>query len=152
MTTLSLCGSIAAYLETITDLNLNFDGAGAVNLFAGFIPDEPDQMVAVLERPGAATLLTFTGNSQPQSLLDQPVVQIRTRAATGAFVTGNTLTQQVWGNLQGLSNIQLPTGGMKFLLLTATGYAAYLGTDTRNRPEWSVTLRVILSNTQRVPV
>ncbi len=154
---LSLCASVAAYLETVTSLSLNFDGAGTKNCFAGFIPDEPDQMVAVLERPGAQTLLTLTGpagttgTNQAQSLIDQPVIQLRTRAASGGYVTGNTLAQQAWGYIQGLNNTMLPsTGGMRFLLVTASSYPAFIGLDARQRPEWSGTLRCILENTQRV--
>ncbi len=143
---LSLCESVAAYLATVSSLDLTL----AVNLFDTFIPDAPDQMVTVLERPGAASLLTFTGMGQPQSILDQPAIQIRVRAAANGYSVGNALTQQVFGALQGLANTQLPTGGMTFLLLAATGYPAYLGTDSRQRPEWSLTMRVLLQNAQRI--
>lgn len=149
---LSLCATIATYLASVSSLNLTL----GTNCFYSFMLDEPDQIVVVLERPGAQSLLTMTGpagvsgTAQSQSLLDQPLVQVRTRAATGAYVAGNFLTQQVFGALQGLSNQEIPTGQMEFLLLTATGFPAFLGTDGRQRPEWSLTLRCILQNTQRV--
>lgn len=151
--TVGVAESICLYLET-TDLNLNFSGAGQKNLIVNWIPDGPeypDTIVSVFERSGLPTRLTMTGMGQPQSLLDQPVVQIRVRAAQGEYVAGNTLMQQVWGNLNGLSEVELPTGGLLFHLLNANGFPQYLGRDVQQRHEWSLNLHVIVENTQRVP-
>lgn len=151
--TAGVAESICLYLET-TDLGLNFSGAGQKNLIVNWVPDTPeypDTCVSIFERPGLPTRLTMTGMSQPQSLLDSPMVQIRVRAAQGDYVAGNTLMQQVWGNLNGLSEVELPTGGLLFHLLNATGFPTYLGRDIQQRHEWSLNLRTIIENTQRVP-
>lgn len=153
---LSLAECLTTYLGSIPGLGLTYNPDAvtpASTVFADFLPDSPVQAVAVLERAGAETRLTMTGMGQPQSLLDQPVVQIRVRSGPDDYATGNTLMQQVWGALQGLSETYLPdqASGMLFHLITATGYPAYLGVDVQERHEWSVSLRVLLENTQRVP-
>jgi hypothetical protein len=150
-TYVSVANSIALYLESISDLDLTF----GTNLYADWLPDTPDQAVAVFERPGLPTRLTMTGGttsgSQAQSLLDSPLLQIRVRAAQADYAVGNTLMQQVWGNLNGLSEIELPPGGLLFHLLNATGFPMFLGRDIQERPEWSLNLSTIMENTQRIP-
>ena len=146
-TYVSVADSICGYLASVGPLGLT----SGVNLFSSLIPDQPDLCVAVFERPGAATLMTLTGGAQlPQSLLDRPSVQIRVRCAADDYATGNTLMQQVWGALQGVANTDLPSGGLDFLLLTAAGYPAMMGQDTRQRYEWSLNLSTILNNSQRI--
>src|ERR1700722_17095878 len=120
-TVLSLCESVATYLAAQPSLGLTL----STSCFYSFVPDAPDAMVAVLERPGAASILTLTGMGQPQSLLDQPSLQIRVRDATGNYVNGNAQTQAVWKVLQGLANTQLQSGGITFLLITASNYPAF---------------------------
>jgi hypothetical protein len=150
MVALTLCESVATYLAAQGSLGLTL----GTNCFYSFIPDAPDAAVVVLERPGAASILTLTGpggssGSAPQSLLDQPSLQIRVRDATGNYVPGNTTAQAVWKVLQGFANSTMQAGGINFLLITASNYPAFLGVDTRQRPEWSLNLRTIISNVQR---
>ena len=57
----------------------------------------------------------------------------------------------MFGALQGLANQDVPSGGMFFLLFEATGFPLFMGQDTRQRPEFSLNLSVMLQNTQRVP-
>ncbi len=154
-TNVSLAASVCEYLAGIPALGLT----AGVNLFAGLQPDEPDTLVSVFERPGMKPLMTLTGapaasggTPQPQSLLDRPLIQLRTRGGAGSYAATNTLMQQVFGALQGLANSNVPaTVGLFVLLFEATGFPLYMGQDTRQRPEFSLNVSCILENTQRVP-
>ncbi len=153
-TNVSLGASVCTYLASIGSLGLTV----ATNLFYGLLPDEPDQCVAVFERPGMKPLMTFvgpagaTGALLPQSLLDRPLIQVRVRGAMGTYAATNTLMQQVFGALQGRANVATPSpSGLFVLLFEATGSPLYMGQDTRQRPEFSLNLSVMLQNTQRVP-
>ncbi len=130
-------------------LGLNFSGVGTINAFVGILPDAPDQCVAVFERPGQAPLMTMTGQSQAESLLDQPAVQIRVRTAPGDYVAGNTLMQKVYKVFQGFVEAPLNVGGLYFHLIAALGSPAYLGLDVKQRHEWSIMFRTIYDDTQR---
>ncbi len=154
-TNVSLAASVCDYLASIGSLGLS----EGVNLFAGLQPDEPDTCVSVFERPGMKPLMTMTGPNmptggtpQPQSLLDRPLLQVRVRGPMGSYAATNTLMQQVFGALQGRANIATPSpSGLFVLLFEATGFPLYMGQDTRQRPEFSLNIAVILQNTQRVP-
>lgn len=149
----SVAESICSYLASVPALALT----AGVNLFAGVQPDEPDQVVSVFERPGMKPLMTMvgpagsTGTAQPTSLLDRPVIQVRVRGPMNSYAATNTLMQQIFGDLQGLANTDVPSGGMFFLLVDATGSPLYMGQDTRQRPEFSMNFQLMLQNTQRVP-
>lgn len=142
-----ISNSVVEYLAGIPALALT----AGVNIFAGLMPDEPDKAVGVFERPGQKPLGTLTGTGAGVSLLDRPLLQIRVRSTMNDYLGANTLMQQVWGNLQWIANQAVPSGGMFFLLFDASGSPMFLGQDTRQRPEWSLNLNVMLQNTQRVP-
>ena len=145
---MSVSSEFAVKLQA-AGLSLNFNGVGAINCFVGILPDSPDQCVAIFERPGQAPILTMTGQSQAESLLDQPAVQIRVRTAPADYVAGNTLMQGVYKVFQGFVESALNVGGLYFHLITALGSPLYLGQDVRQRHEWSQTFRTIYDDTQR---
>ena len=146
-TYVSIGESVAEYLaDTVTYTALTV----GTNAFYGLVPDEPDELVCVFERPGGSPLMTMTGEGLSQSLLDRPQIQVRVRAAANNYAAANTLMQQVLAALQGLANSEVPSGGLEFLLISMSGSAMYLGQDTRQRPEWSVNLSAIVDNTQRI--
>ena len=152
-TYIGVAQSLCQYLASIPALGLT-EGA---NLFAGLMPDDPDELVAVFERPGRPPMLTMTGpagttgTAQATSTLDQPLVQFRVRAGMGDYAAANTLMEQVWGAVESVANTELPGGGLFFLLLHASGSPLFLGQDTRQRPEFSLNVGCMLQNTQRIP-
>ncbi len=149
---LSVSANIAEYLQSVTALGLNFNGAGTVNCFVGLLNDTPDQLVAIFERPGMAPLPVLAGNNSSVNtgLLDQPIIQIRVRSASGSYEAGNTLMQGVYKALEGVTEQLVPAStGLFFHLMLAQGFPAYLGLDVRQRHEWSQNYRVILENSQR---
>jgi hypothetical protein len=142
VTALSLGAEICTYLaQQSLPTALTFDPSTAGgNLFATYLPDEPDIAVAVIERPGMAPdRVLYT----PQSRLDKPSIQVMVRAGMTDFVAGNSLTQAIFGALDMLAErILNPPNGAYFHLIRALNSPAYLGiappSDTRQRHMWSI--------------
>ena len=151
--TLPLSTEIATYLQN-SSLGLTMGS----NLFVGQLPDTPDECVAVGERPGQAPVMWLTGGVAPtgatgvtgpaspvnESKLDRPTVQVRVRCPT--YVTGNTLTQGIFGKLQGVTETTITSGGQLFHLIAALGSPAYIGVDVQQRHEWSQSYSVWFEN------
>ncbi len=148
MTVLSLGDEVATRLQTVV-AGLNFNGAGTINLYSSLLPDSPDQAVAVLERPGQAPILVLTGQGGPENKIDQPAFQVRVRSAPGDYVAGNTLMQNCFAALQGITEQTITAGGQWFHLIAALSSPAYLGLDVKQRHEWSLAFRVIYDNGAR---
>ena len=150
--TLSLGDEIALYLQGQTlSTPLNFDGAGEINLFSTFMPDEPDLAAVVIERGGLPPLMMLQDN--PFSKLDQPVVQVRVRASMQGYADGNALIESIFKALHNLSEIVLNPGHALFHLIYAMQSPVYLGTspttDARQRHMWSINFRLLWENDQR---
>lgn len=148
--TLTLGDEICTYLEGVSSLGLNFDGAGTINLFSTLLPDTPDQAVAVIERGGLPPVMVLTGwPPVGESKLDQPVFQVRIRSGMTGYLAGNTLAQGVYSALQGICETTINAGGALFHLITAQQSPVYLGRDARERHEWSQNFFVMWENDQR---
>ena len=152
MTALSLGAELCTYLQGQTlSTTLNFSGAGTKNLFATFMPDEPDLAAVVIERGGLPPLMMLESN--PFSKLDQPVVQVRVRAGMTDFTDGNALIESIFKALHNLSEVTLNAGHAFFHLIMAMQSPAYLGiapvTDARQRHTWAMNFRILWENDQR---
>lgn len=145
-TPLSLGGEIATFLAA--------QGLGltpATNLFVAVLPDQPDLCVGVFEYGGTAPTMTLTGQGAPESKLDNPYFQVRTRASMGGYVTGNTLANNIYSKLQGICEQTLNAGGALFHLIVAQQSPVFIGQGdaSKQRPEWTQNFRVIWENDQR---
>jgi hypothetical protein len=142
--TLTLAQEIATYLtgQTLsTALSYN-PGTTGSNLFASFLPDQPDTAVAVIERGGVGTLATLTaGGALPESRFERAVFQIRMRTgnSAGDYAAGFALAESIYWTLQGLTELTLnPPDGQYFHLITAVQPPQYLGREiTRERHAFS---------------
>lgn len=152
----SLGDEICLYLQDQPTLNLNFSNPGSVNLFSSLLPDKPELAVAVIERGGLPTVMWLTGSPgastarNNESHLDQPVVQVFTRASMTGYNAGNTLMQGVFGALQGIVEtiINPPDGGL-FHLIASMQSPMYLGRDLKERHQWSQNYSIQWENNQR---
>jgi len=142
-TPLSVDAEIATYLQNKTlPVTLNFSGTAPYNLFASTLPDGPDTAVGILLTGGAAPIMTMTGQAASESTIDRATFQIRVRADTNSYITGNALIQGIYKALQGITETRLNGGSTTlFHLITSMQPPVYLGrgenVDKRQRHVWS---------------
>lgn len=154
--TMSLGDEICSYLQDQPTLNLNFDDPGTVNLFSSLLPDKPDVAAAIIERGGLPPVMWLTGSGgastvrHNESKLDQPVFQVFVRSGMTGYTAGNTLTQGIYGALQGIvETIINPPSGALFHLISSMQSPMYLGRDLKERHQWSQNFFVQWENNQR---
>jgi hypothetical protein len=146
---LSLGDEICTYLQGL-GIGLNFNGPGTINLFSSNMPDEPEQAAACYERGGLPSVMWLTGqNALAESLIDQPILQVRVRSAMQGYVAGTTLTQSIFKALQGVTETVLNGGGALFHLIRSQQSPIYMGRDEKQRHQWSQNFFIIWDNDQR---
>lgn len=147
---LSVAGEICLYLQDSASIG-NYDGAGTINLFDTFLPDEPDLAACVSPRPGVAPVSIMTGTPQPVGSLPQsrlafarPNVQIQTRSGADDYDGGLALANAIFGALHGLNELFLNgVGHAYFHWIEAMQSPAYLGIlGGRDRHLWSFNMHV----------
>lgn len=147
----SLGDELCIYLQG-AGLSLNFNGVGTVNLYSTLLPDTDNNALcaAVMERGGLPPVMVLTGGGFPESKFDQPTVQVRVRSDMQSYTAGNTLTEGIFGALQGKCELTLnPPSGAYFHLISAQQSPVYLGRDLRERHQWSQNFFVQWTNPQR---
>lgn len=124
-------------------------GIGVVgdDIFIDRIPAEPDDVVAVFERPGGPPLMTLTGGGVSETKADQPMIQIRVRAVK--YTDGKTTAEAIFALLQGVTETVLVVGGGIFHLISAVQSPAHLGIDENQRHEWSQNFSCLWENPNR---
>lgn len=149
MTAMSLGDEFCTYLEH-AGIGLNFNGAGTINCFSSLLPDQPDLAVAAIERGGLPSVMWLTGSSPRvnESHLEQPTVQMFIRSGMTGYNAGNTMTQNVFGTLQGITEQVLNSGGALFHLIASLSSPMYLGRDEKERHQWAVSFQVMWENGQ----
>lgn len=124
-----LLDDIASYLQA--------HGAGTVgtNLFKGYMPDQPDDLVALFEYAGETMELTMS----PDPTLERPGLQARVRSRT--YQAGRAKIESVVTILHGLAEATL--GGTRYLLIQANQSPEFLGLDASNRNEFVVNFSIL---------
>jgi hypothetical protein len=133
---------IANYLAT--------NGCGTINtsVTVGRLPDSPDNVLAVFERPGRPPFLTMTGASAPEDKTSNPRVQIRVRDT--AYDAGRTKIYLAFSLLQGKTNVTLVgTPAVTFRLITAVQSPTHLGLDEEQRHEWTLNMDLQIDDDNR---
>lgn len=107
-------------------------------VFVGRIPDQPDDCVAVIERPGLAPLMTMTGKgvapvAPAEEKSDRPMIQIRVRSTS--YITGRSIAYTIFRGLHGIAETTI--GDTPVHLLEALQSPHHLGLDEKQRHEWS---------------
>jgi hypothetical protein len=125
-----LLDDVAAYLQS--------KGVGTVNtdLFKGYLPDQPDNLVALFEYAGDPTELTM-GDDDPT--LECPGLQVR--VCNKSYPTGRAKIGAVVDALHGLAESVL--GGKRYLLIRANQSPESIGQDANRRNEWVVNFSVL---------
>jgi hypothetical protein len=125
-----LLDDIAGYLQT--------QGIGTVgkDLFKGYMPDQPDNMIALFEYAGSPMELTM-GTGDPT--LERPGLQVRVR--NKLYPVGRAKVEQVVDVLHGLTEQVL--GGKRYLLIRANQSPESIGLDASNRSELVVNFSVL---------
>lgn len=125
-----LLDDIATYLQA--------QGVGTVNadIFKGYYPDKPDNLVVLFEYAGEATEMTM-GTGDP--IIERPGLQVRVRDKS--YSAGRSKIALAVTALHGLANVVL--GGKRYLLIRANQSPESLGLDANNRSEFVVNFSVL---------
>lgn len=127
---MALLDEIATYLE---DKNV---GTVGTDLFMGFMPDKPDNCVALFEYAGEPMELTM-GSGDPT--LERPGLQVRVRNTS--YSAARSKIEDVVDAFHGLANQTL--SGTRYLLIKANQSPESLGLDQNNRSEFVVNFSVL---------
>lgn len=111
----------------------------ATNLFLGIMPDNPDLCVALFEYAGAAPLEVLSDDT---ATLERPSVQVMVRGARNDYPTAKTLIENVRNTLTGIANEDI--SGERFLRVQELSSINALGVDDNDRPEFSLSLQVVM--------
>lgn len=129
-----LVQDVLGFLE---DANL-VEGATGWTASAGYMPDDPDQVIAVFETPGAEPELTPVGSSE--TAYDEPSFQVRGRAGKFGY---DTLRDQMGAIFRALHGADLDGfGDQAYVLVRGVQSAPLpLGLDDASRPgmTWNFT-------------
>lgn len=100
----------------------------ATNLFYGYLPDEPDNCIAVLD----------TGGSEPDNYLPtkEPTFQVFIRWAS--YSTGKAKLDAIRTALHKQENTQLIPSGEYFYFILAMSEGGHLGRDESARDTFSI--------------
>jgi hypothetical protein len=127
-------------LEALADrLNSASVAVTATNLFIGLMPDTPDACVAIYEYAGAPPMEVFRSND---ATLEQPSIQVMTRAGRNDYPTARALIESVRDTLTAITDETI--SGVRFLRVTNQSAINALGTDDKDRPEFSLALRAVV--------
>jgi len=120
-----LLGDIGGYLFA--------QGIGMVgtDIFYGFMPDTPDNCIALFEYAGSPPDLHWDG--------EYPGLQVRVR--NKSYAAGREKIEQAKNTLHGLTEQTL--GTTRYLLIKAKQSPESLGRDANNRTEWVVNFTII---------
>lgn len=126
---LLLLDDIASYLASF--------GVGTVgtDIYKGFMPDQPDNLVALFEYAGSPTELTMCDSPT----LERPGLQVRVRNIS--YAAGRAKIEAIVDILHGLGNTVL--GSTRYLLIRANQSPESLGLDANNRSEFVVNFSVL---------
>ncbi|MDQ7794148.1 MAG: minor capsid protein [bacterium] len=124
-----LLDDIAAYLQA--------QGIGTVgtDIHKGFLPDQPDNVVALFEYAGSAMGLTMCDSPT----IERPGLQVRVRNRT--YPAARAKIEAVVDVLHGCAELVL--GGTRYLLIRANQSPASMGLDASNRSELVVNFTVL---------
>lgn len=111
----------------------------ASNMFIGIMPDTPDLCVALYEYAGAAPLEVMRDDS---ATLEQPSVQVMTRGARNDYPAARELMVNVRDTLCSITDETI--SGVRFLRVHNQSSMNALGTDEKDRPEFSLSLRAVV--------
>lgn len=111
----------------------------AVNLFLGIMPDTPDACVALFEYAGEAPLEVMQSNT---ATLEQPSIQVMTRGARNDYPAALALIESVRDTLTAITDETI--SGVRFLRVHNLSSVNALGTDDKDRPEFSLALRAVV--------
>lgn len=98
------------------------------NLFKGFLPDEPDNCVAVYD----------TGGATPDRYIPTALPTFQVFIRWDNYSDGRALLDEIVGLLHQKLNITLKSGGKYFYNIFLQGEGAHIGRDPKERDEFSV--------------
>lgn len=102
-------------------------------VFLGKLPDSPALAVAVARYPG--------GESDSKLGYDEVRIQFRVRGPHNDYRVGEAKAQQVYDELHGLSNRELPGGTWLSLCTGVQSGPIDMPPDETHRPQWAVNMQ-----------
>ncbi|HHX28569.1 MAG TPA: hypothetical protein GX716_06095 [Firmicutes bacterium] len=109
---------------------------GISGVHKGFMPDKPDNLVALFEYAGEPMEMTM---GSEDAVLERPGLQVRVRDKS--YSAGRARIQAVVDALHGLANEVL--GDRRYLLIRANQSPESLGLDANNRSEFVCNFSVL---------
>lgn len=129
-----------SFLEALADrLTSASVATTATNLFIGLLPDTPDVCVALFEYAGAPPMEVLRSND---ATLEQPSIQVMVRASRNDYPTARALIENVRDTLTAITDETI--SGVRFLRVHNLNAINALGTDEKDRPEFSLSLRAVV--------
>ncbi len=107
------------------------DGNAGDSVFLGFMPDKPDDCIALFEYTGRPPDLHWNG--------EYPGLQVRVR--NESYLAGRAKIGEIAKLLHGLHETYL--SGTRYLLIKARGSPEVLKRDNSNRIEWFVNFEIM---------
>lgn len=124
-------------LDAVADYLATKDiGTVGTDLFMGFLPDKPDNLVALFEYAGDPMEMTMGSGG---SVLERPGLQVRVRNTS--YSAAKTKIEDVVDELHGLANETL--SNKTYLLIKANQSPESLGLDASFRSEFVVNFSVL---------
>jgi len=111
----------------------------ASTMFIGIMPDTPDLCVALYEYAGAPPLEVLRSNT---ATLEQPSIQVMTRGSRNDYPGARALMEHVLDTLCAITDETI--SGVRFLRVSNLSAINALGTDEKDRPEFSLSLRAVV--------
>ena len=113
-------------------------GGDTGTIFAGQLPDRPDDCVGLLESGGEPPIETFGAAADANP--ERPRLQVLVRAGAENYDAGRALAYAVWKALHEVANQTI--GGVFYQSIRALQSPAGLGRDDSQRWEWSINFQI----------
>ena len=133
---MTLLAEISAYLVTNSIGTSGTASANGWSIYLGKMTAAPDRQIGLFEYGGLPSELTHD-----KAMDEYPSLQIRVRAEQNGYSTGIAKAVAIRALLHGLSNTTLTS--TKYKLIRAMNSPAYIGTDDKGRPEWTINFQIV---------
>ena len=135
---MSLLADISAYLVAQSIGTANDAVKEGWGISIGKMPNHKDRMIGLFEYGGYPPELTHD-----KSMDVMPALQVRVRGEPGSagYTAGIAKADAILALLHGLSNTTLTSTSYK--LIRANNSPAFIGSDDRGRPEWTINFSII---------
>lgn len=120
--------------DIVNYLEENGVGTKTTNLFAAYLPAEPDDVVVVYD----------TGGFEPDYYLPTAVPTFQIYVRSSDYSTGKDKVDEIVELLHRHANLELVSNGNYFYYITLMGEPTHIGRDENERDEFSINIRTLI--------